>query len=825
MVVLTEKFRFIRDDIFLCPWVDTETGKQKLIMQKINLKTNEIEFEDSIDCIHTAIIDISLNQFNEYQNNNETQENLLKKTLFIRSSDDFKEINLVPEEKFKALKSWTAGISEAGKDALSIQSNIDSAVGIWVQISSRLLSFMAKIDPNYIYEILRKVEKECKFEGVNHKSSIIANLLPILWSISDPEDMEWEREYKEYKEMKPADRKILSAIIAINPPHELFEKNPSFIYLLKDFPDYFNKLNIEPLEDFFHSDARYFEILVELRPNLIINRLKSEARSESINIKKYLDLIFESFSMKGSGDFSTGQKQILLYILESKLDIIDSMDSYRYYFLSEIHPSLPKNLLDEAKKKCTKNDILNQDCFFKIMENMMDWISSKYEYDFDKFDELYVNKHDIQIIYSYLVHRFHDSSLMKFSPLIEFVLKYQLTLDCEKKNIDLIVLLLVSESLDLFNKIPKHILIKAADFELAKLYFTKVNEMYNHNEEMLVKKCTQFLNLLIIDLKIKEDRKFFNESDSDVISYKYKHDNVQNVYYYDNYREIINFLLKFQPPPKLFKQNRLFLKFLIFPEALKIQKYRDFIKSLEPLPIFMELDEIENLECELKEYDQLGDISKKANVFASLGDAYWHREEFKAARNYYYNALEIEENSTKKFELLNMIGNAYISDNKYNEALETYNELLKIADSLDALSLKASMLNTVGDRYCWMKEYKKAVEIYSKALKIEDQLGNLSSKAKLLNLIGSAYSMNGENNIALESYKEAFKIENKLDNISGKITLLNNIGMVYSKIGDNDLAIEKFKEGIKLAYKLGDLSEKERVLKMLKYHISLRNNK
>ena len=42
-----------------------------------------------------------------------------------------------------------------------------------------------------------------------------------------------------------------------------------------------------------------------------------------------------------------------------------------------------------------------------------------------------------------------------------------------------------------------------------------------------------------------------------------KLDNKQNVYYYCDYREIINLLLEFRPPPKLFNQNPLFLKFLI----------------------------------------------------------------------------------------------------------------------------------------------------------------------------------------------------------------------------------------------------------------------
>ncbi len=90
MVILTEKFKFIRDDVFLCPCVDTETEKQWIEIQKIDLKTNEIEFKDSVKCIHT-------------------------------------EKNSSLKEKFFALKSWTAEIAEAGCESFKFQMEIDNA--------------------------------------------------------------------------------------------------------------------------------------------------------------------------------------------------------------------------------------------------------------------------------------------------------------------------------------------------------------------------------------------------------------------------------------------------------------------------------------------------------------------------------------------------------------------------------------------------------------------------------------------------------------------------------------------------------------------------
>ena len=120
MVVLTEKLRTIRDDVFFCPWVDTETGKYKLFIQKINLETNEVELEDSID--------INLDEFNDVQIDDGANKELLGKTLFIRSSQSPREIDLTPVEKYKVLKSWAVGFAKERKD--------DSSIDTWVQFNS-----------------------------------------------------------------------------------------------------------------------------------------------------------------------------------------------------------------------------------------------------------------------------------------------------------------------------------------------------------------------------------------------------------------------------------------------------------------------------------------------------------------------------------------------------------------------------------------------------------------------------------------------------------------------------------------------------------------
>jgi Leucine-rich repeat (LRR) protein len=207
--VLEAKYPFIREDVFLIARVyehdrdfpdDYESagfderdrfykGKQDLVMRKVNLDTKEVEVEDHIECIHTAILSVPVEEFLELDGDYDAQEAFHKKTLNIRSSEalddiDVQEgvnlINLPIEEKFLAFKSWVQGIAEAGLDAFSLQDGIDRNLDLMYPIASFLLKFMIKVETNFIPMFLSKIERECVFNGKMHEPSLFANLEMII---------------------------------------------------------------------------------------------------------------------------------------------------------------------------------------------------------------------------------------------------------------------------------------------------------------------------------------------------------------------------------------------------------------------------------------------------------------------------------------------------------------------------------------------------------------------------------------------------------------------------------------------------------------------
>ncbi len=166
---LIANYSFINNNIILSAIV-TESGKQYLGM--FHLNNEEIDDKSYINCIHTAVTNIPVNEFEEFNKN----DNKSIGRLLVKSSENLKEINLEVTEKFKALKSWVAGIAEFGIESFRIQNDIEGLAKLQYPIARPLMNFAAKHDKKILGEFINYIQKECVHEGINHIPSLIANL-------------------------------------------------------------------------------------------------------------------------------------------------------------------------------------------------------------------------------------------------------------------------------------------------------------------------------------------------------------------------------------------------------------------------------------------------------------------------------------------------------------------------------------------------------------------------------------------------------------------------------------------------------------------------
>ena len=93
------EYPFIKKNIFLRAKINSE-GKQELVIYQKDLNTGEILKEDHIQCIHTAVMKIPVEDFVEKVKD----EDFSKEVLNIRSSEGLIEINLQLKRNLRHLR-------------------------------------------------------------------------------------------------------------------------------------------------------------------------------------------------------------------------------------------------------------------------------------------------------------------------------------------------------------------------------------------------------------------------------------------------------------------------------------------------------------------------------------------------------------------------------------------------------------------------------------------------------------------------------------------------------------------------------------------------
>lgn len=201
------------------------------------------------------------------------------------------------------------------------------------------------------------------------------------------------------------------------------------------------------------------------------------------------------------------------------------------------------------------------------------------------------------------------------------------------------------------------------------------------------------------------------------------------------------------------------------------------------------------------------DLSKIAFYNGSIGKIYLHENRKEKALPYFLEALSIYEELgelSKKGEILALLGDLYFSIDVLDEiekGLKYYEEALQIFEKLNEIKLKALCLNSIA--FYWKRykrDYSKALPLYEEALKIFDKIGDVINKALVLNNIAQVYfawDYDKKNyDLALVMSEEALEIINQhgLGNSQFRRDLKKNIKDIkdFIKFRDNPKQKTKF---------------------------------
>src|SRR3989339_618862 len=143
--------------------------------------------------------------------------------------------------------------------------------------------------------------------------------------------------------------------------------------------------------------------------------------------------------------------------------------------------------------------------------------------------------------------------------------------------------------------------------------------------------------------------------------------------------------------------------------------------------------------------------------------------------------------------------------NEYDASLECYNKALKESEKDDKNeTIKSIILNSIGNIYAENGDYTNAMEYYNNGLKIVMETGDDQLSASYYNNIGILLSQKGEISRALENLEKSLKLYQKNKNESDIAATYFNIGCIYKNKTEYGPAIVYFNKSLKIARRITD---------------------
>lgn len=215
----------------------------------------------------------------------------------------------------------------------------------------------------------------------------------------------------------------------------------------------------------------------------------------------------------------------------------------------------------------------------------------------------------------------------------------------------------------------------------------------------------------------------------------------------------------------------------------------------------------ENAELALSISDSIYYRRGMAFSYNALGNYYMSNRNYKEAIVNYNNGVEVfnELNDFKNVGLAKSdAGICYCISGDLESGLRLFKETLIIYKEINYIDGLADIYNYLGNVYELIGENESSERSYLNSLELLSEAGNIVKKANLLNNLGIYY--NGQSNYykSLECYLNAFQIYDSIDNNEYMSIALNGIGNVYSNINEDSLALEYYARSLEIAMRLKD---------------------
>ena len=216
----------------------------------------------------------------------------------------------------------------------------------------------------------------------------------------------------------------------------------------------------------------------------------------------------------------------------------------------------------------------------------------------------------------------------------------------------------------------------------------------------------------------------------------------------------------------------------------------------------------QNIEHLKKQYQQLSDTQKKADILINLGKAY-EKKDLDSAIFYYKKSLLLNKNQddTVAASIYSRIGGAYLLKGNYDVCLDYQLKALKLYEEYPFTEGKLKVYNGIALVYFYQEQYDKALENFNLTEKLlhkhskENSKKVFKFKGKLFNNIGIIYASKKQYDLALEYFTRAATFSKKANDFDNLSSLYANSGLIYIKTKHFELAEAVLIESLQIRQK------------------------
>ncbi|MBT3225941.1 MAG: ATP-binding protein [Deltaproteobacteria bacterium] len=176
------------------------------------------------------------------------------------------------------------------------------------------------------------------------------------------------------------------------------------------------------------------------------------------------------------------------------------------------------------------------------------------------------------------------------------------------------------------------------------------------------------------------------------------------------------------------------------------------------------------------------------------------------------DTIKLLKNVSHRLLLYVRIAGSQEKEELLNDAIATWNKVLKITDETGDLKSKGTTLNNISQIFQDQENYSAALDYLEKALEILKRINDFDGQSTTLNNIATVYYTQGYYEKALEYFEQTLSIVQHTSDFPLKAITLSNISFIYKVRGEFLTAINCLEQSLSIMRKIGNSSGEAKTL-------------